>query len=453
MPGDPAHVRRALGATLLVVLASCAPASATPGGTGTPGATRADEPSRAPSPSASATTAASADPRPGASSAASPAQPGPVSPAQPGPVSPAQPAPVSPARSTPGLPPVDASRAPTLTDGVVQSGLNVPWDIAFAPDGRMFVTERGGNVLVFASAAPGAARLSTTTIPQVVQNGESGLLGLALDPDFAANGLLYLCATRSDGGTQNQILRYRVNGNAIAFDAVLVRGMRAASNHDGCRLRFGPDGKLWATMGEAGNTALAQDPNSLNGKILRLNADGSVPADNPILPGARARTIAYSTGHRNPQGLDFQPGTGTVFGIEHGPDSDDEVNVIRAGANYGWPTVLQTGGAARGFVDPVWSSGSVTFATSGGAFVSGPAWGAWSGSLFVATLKDTTLRRLAVSGTSVASAEILYRGKYGRLRAVVRGPDGALYVTTSNRDGRGSPVASDDRIVRIAPAP
>ncbi len=437
MPRDPARVRHALGAVLLVVVVSCAPTSAAPAGTGLPGATRADEPSRAPAPSASATTAASADPRPGASSAASPAQPGPA----------------SPARSAPGLPPVDASRAPTLTDGVVQSGLNVPWDIAFAPDGRMFVTERGGTVLVFASAAPGAAHLSTTAIPQVVQNGESGLLGLALDPDFAANGSLYLCATRNDGGTQNEILRYRADGNALALDAVLVRGMRAAGNHDGCRLRFGPDGKLWATMGEAGNTALAQDPNSLNGKILRLNADGSVPTDNPILPGARARTIAYSTGHRNPQGIDFQPGTGTVFDVEHGPDSDDEVNVIRPGANYGWPTVLQTGGAARGFVDPVWSSGSVTLATSGGAFVSGPAWGAWSGSLFVATLKDTSLRRLAVSGTSVVSAEILYRGKYGRLRAVVRGPDGALYVTTSNRDGRGSPAPSDDRIVRIAPAP
>ena len=348
---------------------------------------------------------------------------------------------------------VGPGRVPSLTDVVIQSGLSVPWDLAFAPDGRMFVTERAGTLLVFASGAPGAARLARVTVPQIAQNGESGLMGIALDPNFSANGFLYLCATRSEGGTQNQILRYRQSGDALALDAVLVRGIRAGGNHDGCRLRFGPDGKLWATMGETGNTALAQDPNSLNGKVLRLNADGSVPGDNPILTGAVARTLAYSTGHRNPQGIDFQPGTGTPFVIEHGENDDDEVNVIQPGANYGWPIIHESGGAARGFIDPAWSSGRVTFATSGGAFATGSAWGSWSGSLFVATLKDTTLRRLAVNGTSVTSAEILYRGTYGRLRAVLGGPDGALYLTTSNRDGRGSPVGADDRIVRIAPAP
>lgn len=278
-------------------------------------------------------------------------------------------------------------------------------------------------------------------------------LGIVLDPNFSANGFLYLCATRSDGGTQNQILRYRQSGDALALDAVLVRGIRAGGNHDGCRLRFGPDGKLWVTMGETGNPALALDPNSLNGKVLRLNADSSVPGDNPILTGAVARTIAYSTGHGNPQRIGCQPGTGTPFVIERGENDDDEVNVIRPGAKSGWPIVHESGGAARGFIDPAWSSERVTFATSGGAFASGPAWGSWSGSLFVATLKDTTLRRLAVDGTSVTSAEILYRGIYGRLRSVLRRPDGALYLTTSNRDGRGSPVGADDRIVRIAPAP
>ncbi|MSQ37856.1 MAG: PQQ-dependent sugar dehydrogenase [Chloroflexi bacterium] len=399
----------------------------------------ASAPSAAPPP---APAAASPSPRPLVSPSVSPLVP----------TSPPAATP-EPAPAPPGPRAADPGRAPALTDVVIQSGLSVPWDLVFAPDGRMFVTERAGNVLIFASGAPGAARLANVAIAQVVQNGESGLLGIALDPDFATNGLLYLCATRNDGGTQNQILRYRTSGNALALDTVLVRGMRAAGNHDGCRLHFGPDGKLWATMGDAGNTALAQDPNGLNGKILRLNTDGSVPADNPILPGAQARTVAYSTGHRNPQGIDFQPGTGTPFAVEHGENDDDEVNVIRPGANYGWPITRQSGGAARGFVDPAWSSGSVTFATSGGAFVTGPAWGAWTGSLFVATLKDTTLRRLAVNGTSVTSAEVLYRGKYGRLRAVVRGPDGALYLTTSNRDGRGSPVGADDRIVRIAAGP
>ncbi|MEA2662942.1 MAG: aldose sugar dehydrogenase [Chloroflexota bacterium] len=335
--------------------------------------------------------------------------------------------------------------APALVETVIQSGLSVPWDIAFAPDGRLFMTERIGNIVMFESAKPNAKRIGTTKVPDIHAMGEAGLMGIALDPDFAANGSLYVCASRMDGGEwRNQILRYKAGATATTFDGYLIReGAQAATIHDGCRLRFGPDGKLWATMGENGNGRLAQDPSSLNGKILRMNTDGTVPTDNPILPGAAARTFAYSMGHRNPQGLAFQPGTDVIFEIEHGATTNDEINILAPGKNYGWPDQEGPGGTAKGFVDPIWTSGATTYATSGATFVTGTQWGAWSGSLLVATLKEQDLRRFAVNGTTVVQRETLYDQKYGRLRSIVQGPDGAIYVTTSNGSG--------DRIIRITP--
>ena len=335
----------------------------------------------------------------------------------------------------------------------MQSGLNVPWDIAFTPDGRMLVTERGGTVQVFESGQPGARRLATLSVDNVRANGEAGLMGIAVDPAFASNGQVYVCATRADpeaGGTVNQVLRYRLDGAVWSQGGFVIRtGMRSGGNHDGCRIRFDASGHLWITMGETGNDGLAQDPNSLNRKILRMNPDGSIPLDNPVIPGAAGRTAIYSWGHRNPQGIAFSGND--VYDIEHGPDTDDEINFIQPAANYGWPAFRQTGGAARGMKDPIWSSGAVTFATSGGAFVTGDGWGSWSGSLFVAALKDATLRRFTVTPALATQQDVLYRGKYGRLRAAVQGPDGALYLTTSNRDGRGSPVTGDDRVIRIVP--
>ena len=335
--------------------------------------------------------------------------------------------------------------APTLTDTVVQSGLSVPWDLAFAPDGRLFVTERMGTIVMFESGKQNAKRLGSLRVPDIRSMGEAGLMGITLDPAFAANGLLYVCASRLDGGDwRNQILRYKASADTMSFDGYVIRsGILAASIHDGCRIAFGTDGKLWVTMGENGIARLAQDPNTLNGKVLRVNSDGTVPDDNPILPGATKRTFAYSMGHRNPQGLAFQPGTGVVFEIEHGATTNDEINVLMPGKNYGWPEQEGVGGAARGFTDPIWTSGTVSFATSGAAFVTGDRWGSWSGSLFIATLKEQDLRRFDVNGTTAVPKEVLYDQKYGRLRSVVLGPDGALYVTTSN--------GSDDRIVRIAP--
>ena len=347
-----------------------------------------------------------------------------------------------------------AAFVPRLTDQVIQSGLVTPWDLAFTPDGRMLVTERRGTVQIFESGAPGAAKLATLTIDNVREFGEAGLMGIAVDPAFATNGLVYVCATRLEtpsGTPVNQVLRYKVSGTAWNLDGYVIRtGLRSGGNHDGCRIRFDGTNHLWVTMGETGMPSLAQDPNSLNGKVLRVNPDGSIPADNPIIAGAAGRTAVYTWGNRNPQGIAIAGAD--VYEVEHGENDDDEINFIQPGVNYGWPVVHQSGGAARGMKDPIWSSGSVTFATSGAAFVTGPQWGSWSGSLFVCALKDTSLRRFTVTPTVATQQDLLFKGTYGRLRAALQGPDGALYLTTSNRDGRGSPVSADDRVVRIVPA-
>ena len=341
--------------------------------------------------------------------------------------------------------PLPAGTVPRLVSTIVRSGLAIPWDLAFAPDGRMFVTERVGNILIFASAAPNATHLANVfAVPNINASGESGLMSIELDPGFAANSLLYVCVSVNDSGQWlNQVLRYRMNGNTPVFDGYVIRfGMRANSNHDGCRIRFGPDAKLWVTMGDAGDTANAQNPNVLNGKVLRVNGDGTIPADNPIMPGASARTAVYTMGNRNPQGLTFEPGTGRVIEVEHGDDTHDEINILRVGANYGYPVCRGPCGDPR-FVDPAWSSGSVTLATSGADFARGVQWGAYDGSLFVATLKETDLRRFTLAGAVATQRDVLFDGTYGRMRTVRQGPDGSLYITTSN--------GSADRVIRITP--
>jgi glucose/arabinose dehydrogenase len=337
-----------------------------------------------------------------------------------------------------------ASRAPTVTDSVIRTGLRIPWDLAFAPDGRVFVTERVGNILVYAGRDASAAQLSNTAVAGVRAEGEAGLMSVELDPAFSSNGLLYVCVSVTDEGQwRNEVLRYRMQGNVPVFDAYVIRrGMAANSNHDGCRIRFGPDGKLWVTMGDAGASTRAQDPNSLNGKVLRVNSDGSIPSDNPIMPGATARTAVYTMGNRNPQGLTFQPGTGTPFEVEHGDETHDEINILVSGGNYGYPIVRGPDGPG-GYLDPAWSSGSVTIATSGADFALGTAWGSWEGSLFVAQLKESDLRRFTISGGVATQQEILLDGKYGRLRTARLGPDGSLYLTTSNGSG--------DRVIRLTP--
>jgi glucose/arabinose dehydrogenase len=337
---------------------------------------------------------------------------------------------------------VSGGATPRLTVTTLQSGLRLPWDVAPLPDGRMLVSERVGNLLVYQGTAPGALQLANNPVVGTRENGEGGLMGIAVDPSFSTNSFIYVCASRDDEGQyRNQVLRYKLVGNLLAFDGFVIRrGMAAAANHDGCRLRFGPDGKLWITMGDAGNLRNGQDPNALNGKVLRVNTDGTIPTDNPVIPGSTGRSAIYTWGNRNPQGLAFEPGTGTPYEVEHGDDTQDEINILAAGANYGYP--LYRGPVGRpGFVDPAWSSGNVTLATSGADFVVGAQWGAWSGSLFVAQLKEMDLRRFELFAGTVRQTNILLDNVYGRLRSVVFGADGALYLTTSN--------GSADRVLRV----
>jgi glucose/arabinose dehydrogenase len=343
---------------------------------------------------------------------------------------------------------------PSLKTSVVQSGLVNPWDVAFAPGGQMFVTERPGRVRVYRNGAWHAGLLATTTLHGVRAEGEAGVMGIALHPNFGKYRFAYVCVSRQFGGQWlNQLIKYQVDSSwhLIHKKNLVESGARANTNHNGCAVEIGPDRKIWMSMGDAGNGDRAQDPSSLNGKILRLNLNGTVPKGNPIMPGASERTIVYSMGHRNPQGIAFRPGNGKVFAVEHGPTVNDEINWIRPGLNYGWPCVTGYGtpfqACAPGgdFTDPAWASGGSTIANSGGAFVDGAAWGTYDNQLLTAQLKESDLRRYRIKdgGATALRKAIYFNNRWGRLRAVTLGPNSRVWITTSN--------GSNDKIIRITP--
>jgi glucose/arabinose dehydrogenase len=266
--------------------------------------------------------------------------------------------------------------------------------------------------------------------------GEGGLLGIAVDPEFERNALVYLYRTTPGG---NEVVRFRLEGNRLEEEATVVEGIPAGPIHNGGRIHFGPDGLLYVSTGEAGDPSLARDPGSLGGKLLRTDAfrgDGGPPE-------------VVSSGHRNVQGFDWQPGTGRLLATEFGDDDHDEVNVIRPGRDYGWPDAEGRDGAGGGLEPPLVDYEEV-IAPSGATFVSRPG-SAWTGSFVFGALRGTQIRRVELRGGRVTADEPLVEGELGRVRTVVEGPDGALYALTSNRDGRGEPGADDDRIVRIEP--
>jgi glucose/arabinose dehydrogenase len=264
-------------------------------------------------------------------------------------------------------------------------------------------------------------------------------MGLAVDPEFSDNRYIYIYRTTRD---DVEILRYRFDGFGLSEATTILDGIAVGSRHVSGRLRFGPDKRLYLNTGDATRSRLAQDPKSLNGKTLRLEPSA--------YRGREGHAEVFTVGHRNGQGLDWQPGTNTFFEVEHGPIGNDEVNILVKGRNYGWP--LAQGRDQGGRFTPPHILFEETIAPSGASFATKPG-SAWTGNFFIAALRGEQLRRIAFNGRRVAVNEALYKGRFGRLRAVREGPDGALYLLTSNREpGRGAaPAPADDRVLRIFP--
>jgi glucose/arabinose dehydrogenase len=326
--------------------------------------------------------------------------------------------------------------------------LRIPWALVFLSEEKALVTERGGQIRLIENGK--LQEEPYKIIDKVEHIGEGGLMGLAKHPDYPNQAYLYTMYTyREDGTLYNGVARYRDTGSTMEFDRMILEKIPGHRVHNGGRIKFGPDGMLYVCTGDIWQSEIAQDKDNLGGKILRLTPDGDIPKDNPF-----EGSPVYSLGHRNPQGLAWHPATGSLFSSEHGPSGEfglsdkDIINVIKKGGNYGWPLVIGEANVEQ-YIDPIimWSRATPP---SGMTF--------WNGRLYVATLRSETLIRVDVEpegGTyKVTNIDRLFAndwfsGIYGRLRDAVDGPDGALYVLTNNRDGRGTPHEGDDKILRL----
>jgi glucose/arabinose dehydrogenase len=359
--------------------------------------------------------------------------------------------PISHPEEPPPPPPgevITAADGTRFTVEVVAQNLEIPWAMAFAPDNRMFFTERPGRVRILQGGQLLPAPALTLT--DVAAVGEGGLLGIAVHPEFASNRFVFLAYTArlAGGGRELRVVRYREVGGTLGEPVVILDRVAAADIHDGARVKFGPDRKLYVTMGDVANPSTAQDLGSLTGKILRLNDDGTVPGDNPF-PGSPI----LSYGHRNPQGIDWHAVTGELWGSEHGQTGNDEINRLQPGRNYGWP-VIEADQARAGMETPI-AFFSPSIAPSGMAFYTGTTMTGFRLDLFVGTLAGQHLLRVRFDPNNpnrIIATERLLAGRFGRIRDVINAPDGSLYLCTSNRDGRNTPVPADDRIVRLSAA-
>jgi glucose/arabinose dehydrogenase len=320
----------------------------------------------------------------------------------------------------------------------VATGIQAPWGLAQLPDGNLLVASRDSGVI---------SRVDTTkhtvteigSVPGVThtQGGENGLLGLALSPDFGSDGLVYAYfSTESDNRIGRMLYdASRPKGEQLGAPDTILRDIPTGTYHNGGRIAFGPDGMLYAGTGESGQTQLAQDMSSLGGKILRMTPDGEPPADNPV-----AGSLVYSPGHRNVQGLAWDP-AGRLWASEFGQDTWDELNLIEAGKNYGWPVVEGIAHHA-GYVDPVEQWHTDDASPSGIAYAAGCIW--------MAALKGERLWRIPLNGpTPSAAPQAFFHTTYGRLRTVLALDDHTLLLTTSNTDNRATPKPADDHIFRV----
>lgn len=344
----------------------------------------------------------------------------------------------------------DTTASKSYTIEVFAENLTVPWSIVFTDGNRMLIVERDGKLREIVNGTLNPKPLHVFT--EASHDGEAGLMGLALDPSYRTNKLIYISyAYKKDDNMFVRIVRYTDELTSISDPKIILDNILAASNHAGCRLRFGPDGKLYITTGDATEKKLAQDVNNLSGKILRINADGSVPSDNPY-PG----NPLWTYGHRNPQGIDWYPGTSILYSTEHGPSTfdgkggGDEVNIIEKGKNYGWPVVSHDE-SQPGMESPVLEF-TPAIAPASGMFYHSDSIALFKNNFFFGCLRGNGIMRVVVDPANpkkVLSHQLMADIDFGRIREIAEGPDGAIYFSTSNKDGRGSPRTGDDKIYRI----
>lgn len=337
----------------------------------------------------------------------------------------------------------------------VLGNLSIPWSVVFTDLDRMLITERDGAVRVAQKSSGSEWQLQDQPIhvfDNVSTQSEEGLMGMTLDPGYQSNKFIYLCyAYPENDKLWDRVVRMTDMGDSLANQQIIIDKIPSARFHAGCELGFGPDGKFYISTGDASNRDQAQDRKSLAGKILRLNSDGSIPSDNPF-----EDSPIYSFGHRNPQGFDWHPENSLMYASEHGPSGNDgpgggdEINLIEKGQNYGWPVVSHQK-TQRGMVDPklvftpAIAPGSLTFHAGGKI-------SEFNNNIFVGLLKGTGILRVVLDPsdpTQILWYERVPEVDFGRIREVTMGPDGYLYFTTSNQDGRGVPASNDDRIFRI----